>query len=87
MNQTTLPGLEKSFAYVRREAKSQNMMLGSGSTNVVVILPSVSMVSKALSSSLPHASLSPDIENKDGLQCTFCNGTHHTVDTCNAPNF
>lgn len=74
-----LPGLEDSFAYVRREAQRQNIMLGSGSADG---LPSVAMVSKAPSPPIPRLPRFSDVENKDALQCTFCNGTRHTADTC-----
>ncbi|KAH7865608.1 hypothetical protein Vadar_008867 [Vaccinium darrowii] len=74
-----LPGLEDSFAYIRREAQRQNIMLGSGSAGG---LPSVAMVSKALSPPISRPPRFTDVENKDALRCTFCNGARHTANTC-----
>ncbi|KAA8525380.1 hypothetical protein F0562_007202 [Nyssa sinensis] len=65
-----LPGFEESFAYVRREAQRQTIMLGSGRD---VGDPSVAMVSKAPAIMAPCIPCPSVIENKDALHCTFCN--------------
>ncbi|KAG5553672.1 hypothetical protein RHGRI_011535 [Rhododendron griersonianum] len=76
-----LPGLEDSFACVRREAQRQYIMLGSSSAGGLpsmamifkalsppILLPSVAMVSKAPSSPIPRLPRFSYVENKDALQ-------------------
>lgn len=74
-----LPGLEESFAYIRREAQRQTIMLSSAGA---IGTPSVAMVSKSPGIPTSHTPRFSDVENKDDLHCVFCNGTRHTADNC-----
>lgn len=75
MKMTPLPKLEEIFFHIRKEAQCQYTML----KNNQITESSASMVIKTPMKPLVFRAL---VENKDDLQCTFCNGTKHTEDTC-----
>ncbi|KAM1703262.1 hypothetical protein ACFXTN_026308 [Malus domestica] len=81
-----IPGIEKCFSLVQREAQRKTTMLGTKATTAS---PFMAMVTKSPSPSMrppptgtPRPTRTQEDIDKDKLHCNHCNGKRHTEATC-----